>query len=146
MVSELQRSLQTVGELVTYLKQENVKGEQAITEILFANHPLFDALKKPFKNRYRIYFSNLPELNDWLAFSKSMTRVPEPDWNDPKMMEWSRVVSMKGGQKEQQILSVSTELFRPDGTLKAMSPAQWRPEMIAFRANPLKKEEDDIPF
>src|SRR5438067_1704743 len=87
-MSELQRSLQTVGQLVQFLIDEKGKGDKAVQEILFANHPLFEALNSVLNNRYRIYFTSVDELDAWLASAKYFGR--ETFEFDPEFYEWSR--------------------------------------------------------
>lgn len=150
LVDELQRSLQTVNQLVQFLVDEKGKGDKAVQEILFANHPLFESLYSILRNRYRIYFTTLIEFNEWLLVAKSFRK---DDFEvDPDFHEWTREVGVPT-RREIQTLYVSKKLFAEDGRLLPMLPASWNSdwvklEKIAKKALPAEKpiDDDEIPF
>lgn len=150
LVDELQRSLQTVGQLVQFLVDEKGKGDKAVQEILFANHPLFEALLSALRNRYRIYFTTLTELNDWLSVAKTFKK--DEFEVDPDYYEWFREIKFTT-KPEIQTLYVSKKLFAEDGRLLPMLPASWNSdwvklEKVAKKTAPAAKptDDDDIPF
>lgn len=150
LVEELQRSLHTVGQLVQFLVDEKGKGDKAVQEILFANHPLFEALFTALRNRYRIYFTTLTELNEWLTVAKNFRK--EEFEVDPDFHEWLREIGVPN-KRETQTLYVSKKLFAEDGRLLPMLPASWSSEWIriekaAKKSAPAAKtdDDDDIPF
>ncbi len=149
LIQELQRSLLTVDQLVKFLTEENTKGNTAIQEILFSNHPLFDAIKTLTRTRYRLYFSNLNEFNAWLDSARSFSPVPASNWDDSGYMEWVREVGVKG-KKELQLLFVKGDLFAEDGQLKPLSPANWNDAWARVenreQSKPLPDLPEDIPF
>ncbi|TAJ77681.1 MAG: DUF4062 domain-containing protein [Gallionellaceae bacterium] len=148
LTQELQRSLQTVDQLVKFLTDEKTKGNTAVEEILFSNHPIFDAIKTLINNKYRVYFTNLKELNDWLEYAKAYSAIPADEWDDHEYMEWVRDVSGKT-KKEIQILSIKKNLFTTDGQLKPISPASWNDSWAKIERRELSKSnsiDDDIPF
>ena len=151
LVDELQRSLQTVGQLVQFLVDEKGKGDKAVQEILFSNHPLFEALFTALRNRYRIYFTTLTELDTWLSIAKTFKRE-ESFEVDPDFYEWSREVRVPS-KPEVQTLFVSKSLFADDGRLLPMLAASWngdlmRVEKVVKRSATTAKatDDDDIPF
>jgi hypothetical protein len=150
LVEELQRSLQTVGQLVQFLVDEKGKGDKAVQEILFANHPVFEALYSVLRNRYRIYFTTLTELHDWLAIAKSFRK--DEFEVDPDYYEWTRDLKIPN-KPEVQTLYVAKKLFGEDGRLLPMLPASWNSdwvklEKIAKKVSAADKAaaDDDIPF
>lgn len=150
LIEELQRSLQTVGQLVQFLTEEKGKGEKVVQEILFANHPIFEAVRRVTNNPYRLYFTNLTEFNQWLNAARSFRRVAEFEADLPDYLEWRRVYSSKV-RNEIQTLYVRENLFAKDGTLVPIAPASWRDEWIRLeRSEPPKVTfpdmDDEIPF
>lgn len=151
LVDELQRSLQTVGQLVQFLVDEKGKGDKAVQEILFSNHPLFEALHSSLRNKYRIYFTTLTELNDWLSVAKSFRK--DEFEVDADFYEWFRDLRSPNKPVETQALFVSKKLFAEDGHLLPMLPSSWNPEWVRLekvlkKAAPAPKptDDDDIPF
>ncbi|HQQ62677.1 MAG TPA: DUF4062 domain-containing protein [Pseudomonadales bacterium] len=151
LIEELQRSLQTVGQLVKFLSDEKGKGQAAIEEILFANHPLFVALKDVLKNTYRIYFTSIGELDDWLSTAKLYTKVDKELEDYSEYFEWERVLEMRHAT-ERRTVYIAKTLFTEKGDLIAMSPANWDNSLVRFDIRPLQKSkdlsvfDDDIPF
>lgn len=149
LIHELQRSLQTVDQLVKFLTESKTKGDAAVQEILFSNHPVFEAVKAVTKNRYRIYFTNLEEFKIWLSSAKSFQEIPDEFWDDPAYMEWTRELGTKT-KPEMQILWVKKDLFDTDGKLKALSQASWNEEWVRSERRQITKQAsdsfDDIPF
>ena len=132
LLEELRRSLQTVDQMVKFLKEEKTKGSSAIEEILFANHPVFAALGKLLSNRYRLYFTNLAELDQWLNSARSYDKVDD-EHADLGTHEWIREHSLKKGDKEFHILNVSKDLFDAEGKLKPMTQASWSDTLLSLR-------------
>jgi hypothetical protein len=162
LIEELQRSLQTVGQLVEFLTAEKGKGAAAIEEILFANHPLFQRLRILTRNPYRLYFTNLSELEEWLHGAKGFSRVEETDQDDPNVYEWIRSDKTRGGKEETQLVYVHKDVFTANGDVKPTTPATWKDEYVRYQrfqptpkpppAAPAKAAtgfddmDDDIPF
>lgn len=149
MIEELQRSLHTVGQLVQFLTEEKGKGQAAIEEILFSNHPIFGGLKDALKNPYRIYFTTKQELDTWLSTAKMFEVVDELLEDHADFFEWRRNISMRG-KEETRVLYVSKQLFGEEGNLKAMSQANWNESYVRFERLVVPSAklqlDDDIPF
>lgn len=150
LVEDLQRSLQTVGQLVKFLAEEKGKSGDAVQEILFANHPIFEAIRKATNNGYRLYFSNLKELDEWAKTARRFEEMPFGESDD--YFEWIRVHEGKSN-KENQILFVKKSLFSDDGTLIPMTPAGWDDSWVRLERREAPKRPfslddlgDDIPF
>ena len=149
LTEELQRSLQTVDQLVKFLTEEKTKGSQAIDEILFSNHPMFEAMRALIRNKYRIYFTNLSEFNQWLDAARSYTPVEEKHWDAPDYREWMKEIRDKG-KSELEIIFVKKDLFDEEGNLIPIRPSDWKDEWLRKerRENPFDPTNgpDDIPF
>lgn len=151
LVQELQRSLHTVGQLVEFLTDQKGKGDQAVQEILFANHPIFDAIRKVTNNRYRLYFANLTEFEQWLMNARMFERVDEFVEDHEDYFEWRRTVELKS-KREVQVLYVKKSLFDEDGRLVPMTQSAWNENCVRFERQMRLNEQsvdvpdDDIPF
>lgn len=155
LIQELQRNLQTVDQLVKFLTEEKSKGDKAIQEILFSNHPIFDSIRTATRNKYRIYFTNINELDEWLDAARSFERVTDEDLvTDPDFFEWSRTYPNQNA-KETQILWVYKELFDENGNLISYTQSEWKDSWVKLERKELKNLkkpstfddfDDDIPF
>lgn len=160
LLEELQRNLQTVGQLVEFLTDQKGKGDAAVGQILFANHPLFSALKETMRNSYRLYFSTLSEMEVWLKAARGFDRVPEDLQYDPGVYEWCRTYKGQGGKEEVHYLSINKDVFTEAGDVKPMTPAAWSEKFVRYtsvavvskpRTTSKSKMDfddlaDDIPF
>lgn len=161
LLEELQRNLQTVGQLVEFLTLEKGKGDSAVAQILFANHPLFSTLKELTRNPYRLYFSTLAELEEWLKSARGLQRVEEWEQDDPDVYEWVRQYKPFPGKEETHFLYIHKDVFTEAGDIKPMTPASWNEKFVRYdrvqpapkpRAAPPKPKtgfddmDDDIPF
>ncbi|WP_321899720.1 DUF4062 domain-containing protein [Paraburkholderia heleia] len=144
VTQELQRSLQTVDQLVKFLKEEKTKGEQAIQEIIFRDHPIFSALQDALNNKYRVYFTDFEEMNAWIVNGKFYEPAPEWEASDDAFYEWRRKMKFQSGE-ELFKLYVAKSLFEENGNLKALSPAQWDASTVRFERTKVT-DDDDIPF
>lgn len=150
LIDELQRNIQTVGQLSTYLAEANKQGGQAIQEILFANHPIFEQFKKIFNVGYRLYFANRQEMTQWVESARSYNSVPEKDWDDSEFIEYLRYYETKEkGKREMRLLKVFNGIFREDQTLKPYNADSWNPAWVRLEKTVVAKSDksdDDIPF
>lgn len=107
------------------------------------NHPIFNSLRKKLGVRYRVYFTNLRELGEWLA-ARSYTPVAEKYWDSPTYMEWT-----KGDPGDGKLLKIAKTLFDKSNKLKVMTPEEWNDGNILLGDYPVPEsisEKDDIPF
>lgn len=153
LIQELQRNLQTVDQLVKFLTEEKTKGDQAIQEILFSNHPIFESLKAATKNKYRVYFRTLNELNEWLDASRSFTQIDDDLNSESDYFEWSRLYPSKT-KKQIQTLMVKKSLFDVNGNLISIINADWDEAWVKIdlrdvsttSTSSFDEFDDDIPF
>lgn len=161
LLEELQRNLKTVEQLVEFLTDQKGKGDEAVSQILFANHPLFASLKELTRNPYRLYFATLAELEEWLKSARGMTRLDEFEQDDPDVYEWSREYKPALGKLEKHFLYIHKDVFTEAGDIKPMTPATWNEKYLRYerilpapkpRPAPVKSTtgfddiDDDIPF
>lgn len=152
LIEELQRSLATVGQLVHFLSEQNKAGKTAIDEILFANHPLFAELKRQLNSPYRLYFTNISELEEWLIKARGYTKSEVDDPTVPEgFYEWFKFLDAKD-KRRLLTIQISSALFSDEGTLKPMMQADWKDEYLSIDESEVKKSgsfndmDDEIPF
>jgi len=147
LFEELKASITTVGELAKLLSEKTTQGQDVISQVLLTDHPIFAAIKKAINNKYRIFFSDLSELNEWASNAKSFKPVEQEHWDDPEYREWFKRDRDTRGKEFINLLKVKDDLFDEDGRLKPISKAAWKDEYVTFqRRSEQEEEEDDIPF
>jgi len=135
LIEEIRDSSKTLKQLVTYLANEKEKGHAAINEILFANHPLFNAIKTALNTKMRIYFTNIEELQDIMeTFGYEYDDLPF----QTDMYEWSF---------QNKSIEVISKLFSQDGKLIPMDINQWDDNNIIIKLKSASFTlDDDLPF
>lgn len=157
MLDKLQTGIQTLDEMVKYLQEEKSKGQQAVQDIVLSHHPIFAALRAETKNPYRLFFTNLKELEEWLSTARSFERVTK----DPKAgyYQWMRTYKpvptpgRRATPTQYHVLSIAERLFDEEQKLRPMPQGGWRDEYLEIErleekpANyPHDPFDDDIPF
>lgn len=134
LIEELKDTAKTLKQLVTYLTNEKSKGNEAISEILFSNHPVFNAIKKAINTNIRVYFANEEELIALLsAFGYQYDFFSE----DNEFEIWEN--------KEGKKIKISKILFSEDRKLKPMDINDWDKNMVQVILKPVDLD-DDLPF
>jgi hypothetical protein len=152
IIRDLQANMQTLNQLVTYLTEEKQNSNEAIREILRANHPIFSQLRSLLVPGYRIFFTTRAELSQWLKV-RSFASVPSSNWDDPAFEEW---IKTEAG-KVSKLLKLSTAVFDEKGDLVIYTAQQWRSEWISLSdyeplGGPSEEvfdhgiTDDDVPF
>lgn len=151
LTEQLKQSLQTVDRLVKFLQQNHDNDRAGLQEIIFSNHPAFARLRALTKNKYRLYFSNLTELDDWLISAKNYTRIP--DTHEDRNYIWMRDANTYQLRKQSissyQVISFNKALFDEQGRLKPLSQGEWNDDWISLEITDEKPDrfpDDDIPF
>jgi len=123
--------------MVRFLRDANTQKDAAISQIILANHPLFDQMKKLMKIPYRIFFTNHDEMIAWLN-ARSYAVVDKKDWDDPGYEEFTLDPPKK---KIQYLLKIHIGLFGKDGNLQPMTQPQWRDNFVRFEE---RSDEDSV--
>jgi hypothetical protein len=151
---ELHAALGTVNQLITFLTKEKRDQGSAISEILLANHPIFEQLRKLTATPYPVFFRTRKDLDSWLG-ARSWQAVEGANSIDPKSaLQWKH--TLKDGRYE--LLTISAQIFKAD-RLKVFTSAEWNPEWVTVKevAPPAKTvpkpgtanlvvDDDDLPF
>lgn len=141
LLDDMRASIKTLGELVIYLTEQRNQGNAAVEEIILSNHPIFNHLRKLLDVKYRVYFTNINELSDWVK-ARSFRQVEEEGWDDSNFMEW---INKKDDPTNWKLLKVKVSLFDEQKRLKPMNPSNWDEKCVSI-VNLPQKFDDDIPF
>lgn len=117
LFEELKSSITTVGELAKFLSDKTSNDQGAIAQVLLTDHPVFAEIKKIMNIKYRIFFSDVSELNQWAAGARSLKPVEEESWDDKEFREWFKRERDSDGVEFQYLLKVSDDLFDESGRL-----------------------------
>jgi len=135
LIEELKDTAKTLKQLVNYLTNEKSKGDEAIREILFSNHPVFNAIKKALNTNLRVYFTNEEELSALLnAFGYNLDIFENTDKN---FEIWEN--------KDGKLIKISNLLFSEDRKLIPMDVNDWDKSMVQTWLKHIELE-DDLPF
>lgn len=135
LIEELKDTAKTLKQLVNYLTNEKSKGDEAIREILFSNHPVFNAIKKALNTNLRVYFTNEEELSALLnAFGYNLDIFENSDKN---FEIWEN--------KDGKVIKISNLLFSEDRKLIPMDVNDWDKSMVQTWLKHIELE-DDLPF
>lgn len=134
-IEGLRQTAITLNSLVSYLTSEKGKGDAAIDNILFSNHPLFAELRELANIPYRVYFENISELKELLgARGLNFDELSEVDyeyqWDHPKL-DFG--------------IAVKKDLFDANGKLINVKAGEWKKDNLR-RYILSVQDDDEIPF
>jgi hypothetical protein len=143
---ELRQGVETVRKLVDVLtssaQNEKDSAKDAIKNILLPNHPIYRRIQKLLNSPYRIYFTNIDELNSWLNV-RSFKPVDAAFWDDEYHREW---VNQRSGDDTTDLLKIHVSLFDDDGQLRVES-VEWKDDLVIREKRPVTGiDTDDLPF
>jgi len=138
LVSDLNTTVATLNQLVTFLTEDKKNSDSAIRQILQASHPIFGEIKKLLQVQYRVFFTNLTELTQWLSargFKEDIVPV------ENEFYEWSN-------EKEKRRFLVHEDVFEESGRLRTITPEEWKKGLVQVEkiSDPPPPEGDDVPF
>jgi len=131
LIQKLSDTSETLNQLVEYLVSEKKNGENAVTQILTINHPLFREIERSASITFKIFFETLNELMN--LFSTLGFKLITKDHSDSKVGYASWVFP-----DDFEIIRISKEVFEitngdlpePKSKIKLMTSGDWKPEYI----------------
>lgn len=138
VLGEMKTVSSTLQQLVKFLTEERRNKDEAIQNILLANHPAFRRFAKLTGTTYRVFFSNEKELDDWLE-ARSYKRIGSYEWDEGSVAEWSN-------KKAKKYLALKEDIFDDDRRLKPYSDEDWDDEWLERADLSLDEDEDNLPF
>ena len=140
IVDEVKSVAGTLQQLVEYLTKERKNKDTAIQSILLSNHPAFRRFAQLTNTPYRVFFSELSELQKWLN-ARQWKQVKERNLDDDSIFEWTR---------EGEYLKLTHPIFDEHERLKIFSEEEWSDDWLERIPLPDAAEStddsDNIPF
>jgi nucleoside 2-deoxyribosyltransferase len=142
IVKDMQLTVDTLNQLVSYLSQEKKGSDETIKLILTQNHPIFSRIGKVTNAPYRVFFTNREEMKRWLRARnwnyRSDDWEPEQEW----VLETPKIT---------RILTIDiANIFDGNDNLKVIAPDDWEDEWVTVvdqkPAANLDDLDDEIPF
>jgi Domain of unknown function (DUF4062) len=128
VLEDIQTTVATLDRVVEFLAAERGDQNQALDDILGANHPFFARLRELFHVRYPLYLRTLNEVNRWLVDAQDFRPFPPAVWDDDMHREWGH---------GDQYLRMSESLFDSRGRLRPLTPKEWNDDMVELLSVPL---------
>lgn len=144
LLKRIEGTARTLNQLVNFLTEERKDKDSAIQDILLSNHPAMEKLRQLLNVNYRVYFTTIDELTEWL--SARGYRTSDMDFlfgqEDTILYYYTDI-----RQQKKYTLIVNREIFNEDGKLKVFRQSEWRNDFIHLRDESIdQKSNDDIPF
>lgn len=138
VLDEMKTVSSTLLQLVKFLTEERRNKDEAIKNILLANHPAFRRFAKLTGTTYRVFFSNEEELDDWLK-ARSYKKVSHDEWDEGSVAEWLN-------NSNKKYIALKENIFGDGGSLKPYSDEDWDDEWVKLSNYSPTEDEDDPPF
>ncbi|HLO16812.1 MAG TPA: DUF4062 domain-containing protein [Anaerolineales bacterium] len=139
VLNEMSAITSTLKELVSFLTEERTDKDQAIKNIISANHPAFRAFASATETRYRVYFTNRDELDTWIS-AKGYRVDPAANLDDDSVAEWTN-------KEREDYIKLTKDIFDKDGRLIPINESEWQNNWVQRKVSlSLPSDEDDIPF
>ena len=127
-LDEMKSVAGTLEQLVRFLTEERNNEDDAIQQVLLANHPVFHRFQELTKTPYRIFFSDEDELNRWLR-ARKWKMVPNPSYDDGSYREWS-------DENTTQYIRLTEAIFDEEGALKVYTEDKWKDSWLQMKEFP----------
>ncbi len=134
-LEEMKSMTGTLEHLVRFLTEERKDKDDAIQQILLANHPVFHQFQQLTKTGYRVFFTDEEELNRWLR-ARKWTPLPRDSYDEGSYREWSEEGSSR-------YIKLTEPIFDENGRLKVYTGDSWEDSWIQVIGSEI---EDELPF
>lgn len=145
----IQSTAQTLKDLVELLRDDrlglmsSVEGrEKTLDALILQNHPIFVQMRSELKVPYRVFFTNITEMEEWLQ-GRSLTKVDAELHDSEAELEY-----FWGREGSRRLLYVTKNAFDENGSLKAILPGNDDKKFVRSIkvAEPAPTDDDEIPF
>lgn len=141
LINTLKQTAATLQQIITVQSERDESSKDAIKDIIIFNHPAFHRLQNQLGLKFRMTFTNLGELNEFLqTFGFERNYDPFLD-----CIEWNRTNNAK---TTKYTLKVDESLFDESKNLKPWDITTWDDSLIMIEREeiPLDINDDDLPF
>jgi len=136
VLGEMKSIASTLQQLVKFLTEERENKDEAIRQIILANHPAFRRFATITNTTYRVFFTNKQELDAWLK-ARGFTPVALENIDQDNKYEWK---SDKG------YIKITEDIFYNNGALKPYTEQQWSDNWIQFVEKTQNIPYEELPF
>lgn len=139
LISNLEKTAQTLNKLVSFLSDENKGKEDEINKILMMNHPLVNSIKNKLKIEYNFFIEGIPDLEKLLVARgyHDTSNLPWLDMSTDGYYEFDNANARKR-------IRLHNSLFEKDGRLKYIKANEWSDDWVQLVD--LSIGDDDLPF
>ncbi len=151
VLEEMTAVASTLKDLVNFLTEERKNSDDAIKNIILANHPAFRAFAKITNTRYRVFFTNREELDNWLL-AQNFSSVSDSGLDGGSTAEWTI-----SHPNIEQYIKLTHKIFDENDKLIPITDNEWNDSWLKMKeswpppVNPMEPpmeppQEDEIPF
>ena len=127
-LEEMKSVAGTLEQLVRFLTEERNNEDDAIQQVLLANHPVFHRFQELTETPYRIFFSDEDKLNRWLK-ARKWKPVPKVHYDDGSYREWI-------DNDSTQYIRLTEAIFDEEGALKVYTEDKWEDSWLQLNEFP----------
>ena len=140
-LEEMKQVSGTLEQLVRFLTEERKGTDDAIQQILLANHPAFRRFRELTKTSYRVFFYNEDELDRWLN-ARGWVPVRESAYDDDSFREW------QDKEEAGSYIKLTEAIFDEEGTLRVYTEDTWDDNWLDVKTyhSELPVDPNDFPF
>jgi hypothetical protein len=144
LASQLKSTAETLNAALEAANAEKRVTERSdkssrLPDLIFANQDLFQQVRRVLHVSYRVFFTSVSELTEWLK-SRRFKPVPEEGWDSGDTMEWIR-------DKEEpfvyDILKVSEKVFDDHGNVRYIPPSEWDKSFVRLEKNRYTGDDEE---
>ena len=138
ILDEMNSTAKTLKDLVNFLTEERKSKDDAIKNILLANHPALRRYAEITSTNYRVFFSNRRELLIWLK-ARGWSKTDSESWDEDSVEEWVH-------DKRDGYIKITKDIFDDKDQLKIYTENDWDDDWIDFIESPPVDPDSEIPF
>lgn len=140
-LSEMKDLAATLREIVSSYDEESKGKNEAIENLISAVNPAYEAFRRITNTPYRVYFTNLEELNVWLSVRGYRENSIKESFDNDSIYEWLN-------EKADLYICLKHDIFNKNGNLERMLPNEWNEDWLVMNhlQQPSHEPSEDVPF
>ncbi len=138
ILDEMNSTAKTLKDIVNFLTEERKSKDDAIKNILLANHPALRRYAEITNTSYRVFFSNREELRLWLK-ARGWSQSDSESWDEDSVEEWWH-------DKRNGYIKITKDIFDENDQLKIYTENDWNDSWVDFVESTPANPDDEIPF
>ena len=131
VIKDIESTAKTLREMVDYLKEESQGKDNEMNRIVKVNHPIVGILKNLLKIKYNMYIEGRKDMQALLEARRFSYNKSNDKWRKID----NNIVTE---------LSISSDLFDLDGSLKYIKAVDWNDDFV--KVEKYVSNDDPLPF